>query len=198
MGDGLARTHSGSLVNRVKLAEIFGVSVDTVSAWVKRGCPYLVGGDKGKQWSFNSASVFRWHLESVDGSSGSQTPENYEKSKARKMAADAALAEIELERARGSVVELSVVLDAVTEEYATVRTRLGSLPGILAPRLSPDRALEYQPVIADVVDDILKELSADERFADTVDETGDGDEGAEGGSPADAEAGPGAKPDRMG
>tara|TARA_R110002073_G_scaffold120601_2_gene262652 strand:- start:3755 stop:4294 length:540 start_codon:yes stop_codon:yes gene_type:complete len=176
------------LVNRVKLAEIFGVSVDTVTAWVKRGCPYLSGGAKGKQWSFNSASVFRWHLEAVDGPEG-VTPVNYEQSKARKMAADAALAEIELDRARGAVVELAVVIDAVTEEYATVRTRLGSLPGILAPRLSPEHALEYQPLIADVVDDILKELSADERFAEADDETGDGDEGVESGSPPRAEAG---------
>ena len=182
----------GMVVNRIKLAEIFGVAADTVTAWVKRGCPAIQRGAKGVEWQFNTADVIQWRVSELteqpaDPSAG------YDEGQARKMQADADLAELKRDRERGKLIELQVVADVVRGEYATVRTRLGSLPGILAPRLDSARALEFQPVIAEVVDDILTELSADDRLQDDADsQRADDAEGGEGGDP---EAGPETEPD---
>ena len=119
--------------------------------------------------------------------------ENVTDPSVRLKTAQAELAEIELACERGKLIELQVVADVVRGEYATVRTRLGSLPGILAPRLDSARALEFQPVIAEVVDDILTELSADDRLQDDADsQRADDAEGGEGGDP---QAGPETEPD---
>ena len=182
----------GMVVNRIKLAEIFGVAADTVTAWVKRGCPAIQRGAKGVEWQFNTADVISWRLDDMTAKLAGDVPD-YDRDAARKMQADADLAELKRDRERGKLIELQVVADVVRSEYATVRTRLGSLPGILAPRLDSARALEFQPIIADVVDDILTELSADDRLQDDADsQRADGAEGGEGGNP---QAGAETKPD---
>jgi len=186
-----------NIVNRANCAKTFGVSVKTISAWVRRGCPYEQKGGKGTEWLFDTPKVFRWHLENVEGPAEApaeadepkSTPANYEQARARKMQAEAALAEIDLELKAGSVALIDVVLDAVSSEYATVRTRLGSLPGILAPRIDASRAHELQPVIAEAVDDILRELSADERLAEDGPDAIARGGGDEDGPPRNTEAG---------
>ncbi len=193
----MAGSAKKNIVNRANCAKTFGVSVKTVSAWVDRGCPFEQKGTKGTEWLFDTATVFRWHMQNVSGPGASELvdtdqkvePANYEQARARKMQAEAALAEIDLELKSGSVAPLDVILDVMASEYATVRTRLGSLPGVLAPRLDPVRATQFQPVIADVVDDILKELSADERIAANGAEAFGGSGGDAGGPPPDPEAG---------
>src|SRR5689334_3744886 len=54
--------YKGLIVNRVGLAEIFGVSLPTVDAWVRGGCPYLqrADRDRGIPWQFNTAAVIAW------------------------------------------------------------------------------------------------------------------------------------------
>jgi terminase small subunit / prophage DNA-packing protein len=180
------------IVNRIKLAEIFGVAADTITAWAKRGCPVIQRGAKGVEWQFNTADVIQWRVSELTETSAEPVG-GYDEGQARKMQADADLAEIKRDKERGKLIELQIVADVVRGEYATVRTRLGSLPGILAPRLDSSRALEFQPVIAEVVDDILTELSADDRLQDDADSQRADD--AAGGSPSDFEAGSPAQPD---
>jgi phage terminase Nu1 subunit (DNA packaging protein) len=186
------RKGGGVVVNREGLADVMGVSNTTVSAWAKRGCPYLQQGGAGREWQFNTAHVIEWRLNEMAGKLGDGA-KDYDEGQARKMQADADLAEIKRDKERGKLIELQVVADVVRGEYATVRTRLGSLPGILAPRLDSSRALEFQPVIAEVVDDILTELSADDRLQDDADSQRADD--AAGGSPGDPEAGSAPEPD---
>lgn len=47
-------------VNRADLALIFGRSLPTIDAWVRRGCPFIEKGGKGKEWRFDSAAVHNW------------------------------------------------------------------------------------------------------------------------------------------
>lgn len=154
---------TGVEVNREELAETFGVSTNTITQWIKKGMPVVAHGGQGKPWRFNTADVHAWHLdrirEQLTGAAGT-----YDDEKTRKMRIEADLAEIELRKARGEVVELEIVAEAVKSEYATVRARLGSLPGIVAPKLDTERAGEFLPVIADSVNEVLQELSADERI----------------------------------
>ena len=198
----MARTYSGLEVNRSKLAEIFGVSVDTVSAWAKRGCPVLERGRKGVEWKFNTASVSGWLVQQAQeppASEGDARPApNFDKERARREQIDADLAELKLRKERGELIELETILSAVRSEYAVVRTRFGSLPGRLAPQIDPERAIELQPVIADQVDDILRELSVDDDLAAQLDGDGEGCDGAAGDTPLDAEADASPESDRVG
>lgn len=180
----MPRTNSGLDVNRAKLAETFGVSVDTVSAWVKRGCPVVEKGSKGKPWVFNTKAIFEWHLGSSLADEKAR-PETYEKSKARKMQIDAELAEIDLDLKRGTVVEVFEIAQLVRDEYATIRGRFLSLPGELAHELDATRAVEFQPVIAEAIDEILAELTQDDSLASgETDSTGDPAGGEAGDAPA--------------
>lgn len=194
----MARTYSGVEVNRAKLAEVFGISVDTVSAWIKRGCPVLHRGRKGVEWKFNTADVHRWQIEELTGVEGGVDPErpppNMAKESARRAQYEADLKELELRHKRGELIEMSVMLDVVRSEYATVRTRLGSLPGRLAVKVDPARAIELQPIIADEVDDVLKELSADDSLAERGDGEGEGADGAAPDPALDAETGAAPQP----
>ncbi len=52
----------GLIVNRRELADICGVSLPTVGAYVRRGCPYVsrADRDKGIPWQFNTYLVIEW------------------------------------------------------------------------------------------------------------------------------------------
>ncbi|WP_430430204.1 terminase small subunit [Oceanicaulis sp.] len=198
----MPRTHGGIEVNRAKVAEIFGVAVDTVSAWVKRGCPVLQIGRKGIQWKFNTADVSDWLVQdalrqatSPDGEDANAEAINIAVEKARREQYEADLAELRLRKERGELIELETIMSAVRSEYAVVRTRFGSLPGRLAAQLDPERAIELQPVIADQVDDILRELSVDDDLAAQLDGDGEGCDGAEVDPQLDAEANASPEPD---
>ena len=193
----MSRGAKKNLVNRANLAKTFGVSVKTVDKWRDAGCPFEQEGTKGTEWLFCTAAVFRWHLKEVGApgvspvaqrgapeDDGEDAPlETLDQARARKARADATVAEIEAQLAADEVAPLADIIAAVKQEYATVRTLLGSTAGKLAKRLDPDRAIELQPKIADVIDEVLEELSADERLA------ADGPDGLPGGRrPADGEA----------
>lgn len=48
------------IVNRKQAASYCGVSLPTLDAWVKKGCPYVQRGSKGKEWKFDLALVSAW------------------------------------------------------------------------------------------------------------------------------------------
>ncbi len=57
----------GRIVNRAELAELCGVSLPTIDAWRRRGCPYVSAPSTAKeaspqmrQWKFDSAAVIQW------------------------------------------------------------------------------------------------------------------------------------------
>ena len=55
----------GIIVNRSELADFLGVSLPTIDAYLKRGCPYVSEADraKGVPWGFNTADVVNWNKE---------------------------------------------------------------------------------------------------------------------------------------
>ena len=47
--------------NKAEMAEWFNVSVATVDAWLRRGCPYIQRGGPGKGWVFDLREVAQWY-----------------------------------------------------------------------------------------------------------------------------------------
>lgn len=48
------------LVNRQQVASHCEVSLPTVDAWVRKGCPFVTRGSKGTEWQFDLAAVEKW------------------------------------------------------------------------------------------------------------------------------------------
>jgi len=52
--------------NKADVASWFGVSLTTVDQWLRRGCPYMQRGERGKQWQFDLLGVAKWKYGAPD------------------------------------------------------------------------------------------------------------------------------------
>lgn len=59
----LSRVQQLRRLNKSELAEFFGVSVQAVDGWCRRGCPAVRRGAPGKPWVFDALEVARWKYE---------------------------------------------------------------------------------------------------------------------------------------
>lgn len=88
------------------------------------------------------------------------TQMSYEEARARKIAAEAEIAELELAKVRGSLVLAGDVVTAWSDVLANLKAKLISIPSKAAPIVaSDDNAGSCQKVIEDLVREALEELS---------------------------------------
>lgn len=114
----------GRAVNRDELAEVFGVSLNTVTSWIRAGCPYEQQGRQGKPWRFNTRDVSEWLRDQARADATQGAPLDEEMLKLRKLAADAEQAEFDLAVARGKVAPIEEFERARALENATVRANV--------------------------------------------------------------------------
>ena len=111
-------------VNRAELAEVFGVSLPTVDAWVRAACPFDQRGTSGKKWVFDTADVFRWREErAVQEASGPEVQDE-EALRLRKLKAETMAVELELAQKQGLVAPLDQMERALTRAFAEVQSQL--------------------------------------------------------------------------
>lgn len=99
----------GKFVNRADLADTFGISLPTVDAWVKKGCPVVERGSKGRQWVFDTAVVHDWRIQlalsdSVTATASAGGQISKDEADRRKAVAQAVVAEVDADEALKSVV----------------------------------------------------------------------------------------------
>lgn len=99
----------GQKVNRKQLADVFGVSLPTVDAWVRQGCPSDQQGGRGREWVFDTADVMRWREELARADGGGQDTADDNALKRRKLAADVRAAELDLLERMGQVAEIGTM-----------------------------------------------------------------------------------------
>lgn len=84
----------------------------------------------------------------------------YEEARAKKVAAEAEIAELELAKVKGELVDASDVVTAWSDVLASIKARLISIPSKAAPIVSAeDSAAVCQSVLEDLVREALDELS---------------------------------------
>src|SRR3954453_4794819 len=111
---------NGRDVNQVELADIFGVSTVTIRTWERRGLPVVTKGRKGAAGVYNTAEVAKWREQQAAGAAaGDDNSVDEAEGKRRKIVAEARLAELELAREEGALVEI----DAVAAEVGSVLAR---------------------------------------------------------------------------
>jgi len=162
----MASRGEGQRVNQADLAAIFGVSTVSVRAWERKGCPVDEKGSKGRSSFYNTAAVARWREEQAAlAATGDTNAMDMDEARRRKVAAEAALAEMELATKRGEYVLVEEVGQIVEAEYSTIRANFLSMPGDIASDLEHMQSAEIEELLATKVSEILNELAADSSFA---------------------------------
>jgi phage terminase Nu1 subunit (DNA packaging protein) len=134
----------GKIVNRQELADIFGYSLPTISAWVENGMPVKTHGGRGKSFEFDTEDVLKWLLArerearkrdaaraSVDGEDGE--PITIDKAKLRNEVAKAKMSEIELAEKMDLLKPVDMIAKVLSNEIANARARLLAIPSKVRP-----------------------------------------------------------------
>lgn len=147
------------LVNQRQIAEIFGVTRESIRKWADLGMP-THKGPRGTN-AYLPSEVIRWReeraeriaIESVQGT-------DIDEAKRRKMAAEAALAEIALAKARSEVVELNLIGEQLGSALSKCRAKFLALGAGIVPRLQlAADAKEMKRIVDEAVLAALEEIS---------------------------------------
>lgn len=124
----MAYTGKGQQVNRTGVADIFGVAVNTVDAWVRAGCPVVQKGSRGREWVFNTSDVAKWRTDQARDQGAGTTLADEAELKRRKLAAETGRAELEFAQARGDVAPVREFERATAALMASIRQNVMQVP----------------------------------------------------------------------
>ena len=118
----------GKQVTRQALADVFGVSLPTIDAWVRKGCPFVEKGGRGQEWQFNTAQVSKWLRDrDVEEATGG-IPDDLEELKLREQKAKTELTELELATKKGEVALIAEFERAQAMVFAAIRANIMNVP----------------------------------------------------------------------
>lgn len=168
-------------VSQIELSRLLDFSTAAIRAWEAQGCPVEQRAKrKGEANLYSVASVVRWREQQAAlSASGNLAAMDMEEAKRRKLAAEAALVEIDLARKRAEVVDVSVIAAVVGGALSACRARLLGIGASVAPRLqlASDTASRKE-MIDDAINEALHEISGPAfEFSGGTD--GDGQESVE-------------------
>jgi phage terminase Nu1 subunit (DNA packaging protein) len=174
----------GREVNRTELAEINGVSLPTVESWVRRGCPVVQRGGRGRAWQFNTADVRNWRENDIRAETSHTTHATKDELLLRKLAAETEQAELDLARAKDEVVPVEQLERALVKAFGEVRAGMRNvLPGRAARRLIGETdETTFKAVLLEEIDQRLEVLADSDLINEAdleLDQEGEGDQEAE-------------------
>jgi phage terminase Nu1 subunit (DNA packaging protein) len=129
------------IVNISELASRIGRSVPTIKHWIRSGMPVVTRGDQGHEWQIDLAAVFRWREETRGKGAANDNAETDDEShkdaidreRARKLAAEADIAEMDAAQRRGELIPIAIVAKDRAESIARARGVLIAMETKLAP-----------------------------------------------------------------
>jgi phage terminase Nu1 subunit (DNA packaging protein) len=154
----------GKKVNRNELAEIFDVSLPTVSAWLRAGMPVLEQGRKGREYAFDTGEVRKWLEDrAIAATQGDMSRLSLEEIRKRYETARAAREELELAKAKREVVPIDEVAKVVGAEFSRCKTRLLAIPTKVRPLVdewtgNPEASTEIVDAITKGIYEGLSEI----------------------------------------
>ncbi|MBS0289285.1 MAG: terminase small subunit [Proteobacteria bacterium] len=148
-----------NLVNRTELSSIFGKNVSTIDNWIRQGMPYIEKGSKGIGWMFDTSKCIAWRETKLREDASSNEKIDLDEAKRRKIAAEAKLLEIELQKKQEEVILRLDVEQGLTHAYLTIKQRLRTLPDRIVPQLAQSDEQFARELLINEIDDILQELS---------------------------------------
>lgn len=173
----------GQEVNRADLANINGVSLPTVDEWVRRGCPVVQRGGRGRAWKFNTAEVRSWRDDDIRAQASHPEMATKDELTLRKLAAETEQAELDLARAKAELVPVEQFDRALAKAFGEVRAGVRNvLPSRAARRLIGESdETQIKAVLLDEVDQVLEALADTDLITEAdLDEGDDEEEAKEG------------------
>jgi len=151
----MARQAKTEEISMREAAKRLGMTEAGLGQWAaKTGAPVAL--TKGRRFAVWPAFPI-WYRQQLQSSR--EKPLGFEDARARKMQAEAELAELDLETRRGQVVALDLYRDEVRGLVRTIRAQLLAVPGRYAPRTAGKTTLpESQRAWDAAVRDILNDL----------------------------------------
>lgn len=98
------------------------MSLPTVDAWVRSGCPYDQKGERGKEWIFDTADVMRWREKLARDDAGGEDVQDGEALKRRKLANDVRMGDLDFLERSGQLASI----DAVERMWSRILAELQS------------------------------------------------------------------------
>ncbi|MEN3752510.1 hypothetical protein ABC733_06695 [Mangrovibacter sp. SLW1] len=151
-------------LNYKKLSELYGWDESTIrKGWVSRGLDITKPDDEVLAWV--QTNIIQ-PLRETD------LREQIDRERLRKMAAEAATAEIELEERLGNLIELSYLEQSLSEYFSQMKNYLRSIPQKYYLELFECQdALELKVLLQNIIDDVLNEIGNQEyEFTEELDE----------------------------
>ncbi len=135
-------------VTQQQLAEVFSVTTRTIQRWGPEGLDEArVPGEA----TYDLTRAVAWRLEAVQAT----TDDEYRQARGKRMAADAELKEIELAKARGSLIAIEDVEVLLRGSLEKVNLALRAAPSRLANKLvemTGRSRKECQKIISEIVE----------------------------------------------
>lgn len=150
------------IVNKRQLAEILGKSEEWLTQMQKDPSFPVLHKRKGRGGSdYESADVINWiERRSVSNLIGNQDAIDIEEGRRRKMAAEAAMAELELLKEQGKVVEIEKVADEIGEQLSNFRAKMLSIPSKVAGQAYTAKDIkEIKGILDDAIYEALNEIA---------------------------------------
>jgi phage terminase Nu1 subunit (DNA packaging protein) len=145
--------------NIADVAAWFGVVNTTVRAWIAKGRPYLVRGERGQPWVFDLLAVALWRYDIDREASDTNDPESLSP-KERLDWYRGARERLALERDRGEVIPADEVETAWVTLVATAKGRLMAVGPRVAQELADiGEAREIERRLKAIHKEILRELA---------------------------------------
>jgi terminase small subunit / prophage DNA-packing protein len=148
-------------LNRSELAHLFRRSPSTIDEWVRRGCPYVTRGARGREWTFDPAAVADWREERAREAARGLRAASLDELKRRKLEAEVETAELALATAKGAVVTVDQYERALARVFGEVRAGVRNVvPGRAVRRLlgeTDDTA--FKLVLLEEIDQALEALA---------------------------------------
>jgi len=147
------------LSNKSGVAEFFGVSVNTVDAWLRKGCPTLDKGDRGRAYVFDLLEVAKWRF--CTGSASGETSVDNMTPTDRKAWFESEKARLVVEERDRELIAATEVERVVATSFAVLSQGLQSIPDNVERRTGcdPEVVVAVRDVIEKEMDGLADSLS---------------------------------------
>jgi phage terminase Nu1 subunit (DNA packaging protein) len=154
----------GKKVNRTGLSEIFGVTAPTVDGWIRSGCPYdQRAAGKGKEWVFDSGDVAMWLQQRAREEASGEEVTDEKELKRRKLAAETAMAELELARAKALVAPVDEFERAQAKAFAIIQQNVMNVPQrVVLTLIGETKEARFKEVLRRELADALEKSASTE------------------------------------
>ena len=164
------------IVNKRQLSDILGISEETLTQFQRDATFPVLNKRRGRAGSdYETSDVIAWlERRKINNVVGNSELIDLEEGKRRKMAAEAGLAELELLKEQGKVVEIELVADEIGEQLSNFRAKMLSIPSKVAGQVYTAKDMkEIKGILEDAIYEALNEISGH----DTDNATGQSEEG---------------------